>query len=83
MGIFHYAQSRLASPVLVQHYMANENFIQVGSHMMPYASDREDNDEKIKREKEGKMNMTGGESWKNTLNVSTHTHTQTVVSQRR
>ena len=56
----YYLQSQWASSVLVQHYMANENFIQVGSRMMPYALDRQDNDEQIKREKGGKMNMTGG-----------------------
>ena len=48
---------------------------------MPYASDRGDNDEQIKREKEGKMNMTRVESWKNTLNLRTHTHTHRVVSE--
>lgn len=65
----HIWYDQSASPVLVQHYIANKNFIQVGSHMMPYALERRDNDEQIKREKEGKMNMTGGESWNNT-----HTH---------
>lgn len=60
-----------------RHYMANENFIQVGPHMMPYASERGDHDEQIMREKEGKMKMTGGESWKkHTEPQVSHTHKQ-------
>lgn len=43
--IIYYLQSQWASYVLVQHYMANENFIQVGSRMMPYALDRQDNND--------------------------------------
>lgn len=51
VGMFYYLQSQSASPVLVQHCMANENFIRVGSYMMPYASDRRDNDEQIRGKK--------------------------------
>lgn len=47
--ILYYLQYQSASPVLVQRYIANENFIQVGSHMTPYALDRRGNDEQIKR----------------------------------
>lgn len=61
----------LQDPVLVQHYTANENFIHIGSYMMPYALDRRDNDKQIKKKKEGKMIMTGGEFWK--------THMQTKL----